>query len=140
MPRFFFLCLLTAAMLPAQSVTVTSAVTTREPVPNNSCAVPPSESRFLATDSAVWVVFSYSGGQAGDNGYVEWFDPAGSLYTTNSFQQTSTGGSYIAMRTISESTGIRRRPHRAIGAYACAGITPRRSAGRSPSQRPLPRR
>jgi hypothetical protein len=71
---------------------LTSAVTTRVPVPGNNCAVPPTETNFLTTDNRVWIVFSYTGGSAGDTDFVEWFDPSGNLYVTSTFQQAVSGG------------------------------------------------
>ncbi len=63
-------------------------------MPNNACPQPPSDTNFLTTDDKVWVVFTYTGGNAGDTGYVEWFDPSGNVYITNTIQQTANGGSY----------------------------------------------
>jgi uncharacterized protein (TIGR03437 family) len=63
--------------------------------------MPPTETQFLTTDSAAWVVFTYSGGQAGDNAYVDWFDPTGALYRTYNFTQSSSGGSYCYAYYIS---------------------------------------
>ncbi len=81
--------------LSAQApIQITSAVTARTPNPSNFCAAPPSETNYLTTDNAVWIMFTYSGGTAGDKGYVEWFDPNGNLYTTYTLQQSSTGGGY----------------------------------------------
>jgi uncharacterized protein (TIGR03437 family) len=97
-----FCVLLAAAIsLRAQTAQVTAAVTARQPIPNNFCIMPPTETQFLTTDSAAWVVFTYSGGQAGDNAYVDWFDPTGALYRTYNFTQTSSGGNYCYAYYIS---------------------------------------
>ena len=67
MPRLYlpnwimlFLLLGAAASLTAQDVRVTNAVTARQPIPNNNCTMPPSEDRFLTTDSAVWIVNTWT--------------------------------------------------------------------------------
>ena len=96
-----FCFLSTAASLAAQGVQITGAVTARQPIPNDYCTMPPSEDRFLTTDSAVWVVLHYSGGQAGDKATVDWFDPTGTLYRTYSFTQSSSGGNYCYAYYIS---------------------------------------
>src|SRR5450631_1143884 len=81
--------------LSAQSsIQITSAVTTRLPIPGNFCITPPAETSFLTTDNSISIVFAYSGGLAGDMGYVEWFDPSGTLYTTSTLQQTVGGGTH----------------------------------------------
>ena len=83
------------SQLSAQSsIQVSSAVTARLPIPGNACTAPPAETNFLTTDNQVWVVFSYTGGAAGDTGYLEWFDPNGKLYVTSTLQQTVSGGTH----------------------------------------------
>ena len=97
-PLIVFLIALAAAFpLRSQStIQITSAITTRLPVPGDFCTAPPLETSFLTTDTRVWVVYAYTGGSAGDIGYTEWFDPNGNLYTTSTLQQTSTGGSHCS--------------------------------------------
>ncbi len=73
---------------------MTSAVTARLPIPGDACTAPPTETNFLTTDNQVWVVFSYTGGAAGDMGYLEWFDPNGNLFVTETLSQDSAGGTY----------------------------------------------
>src|ERR1039457_5121598 len=82
------------------SIQVTSAVTTRLPIPGNSCTAPPAETNFLTTDNRVFLVFSYTGGASGDSGFVEWFDPNGSLYFTSNVQQASLGGAVCGFNYI----------------------------------------
>ena len=96
-----FLLLGAAASLTAQDVRITNAVTARQPIPNNYCVMPPSEDHFLTTDSAVWVVSTWTGGQAGNTVYWEWFDPTGAIYRTNSFTQPTSGGNWCFSYYIS---------------------------------------
>ena len=78
---FCALCLLIPPLVQAQngslSINVRSHVTTRVPVPNDACTVPQSNSSFLTTDPRVWVVFSYTGGNSGDSGQLEFLSPGG---------------------------------------------------------------
>lgn len=49
---------------------------------------------YAPTEEAVWFVFSYSGGEAGGRGAVEWITPNGSVYRANRFSNTQSGGNY----------------------------------------------
>jgi hypothetical protein len=77
--------------------TVTAAVTAPAPPPpagSGYCpTVPANQSGFLTTDSQAWFVFTYTGGSTGDNYVIQWINPSGTLYTSNAFTQTTTGGS-----------------------------------------------
>ena len=72
--------------------TITGAVVSNS---TGSCFILPSaRSSFRATDAIVWFDFSYDGGYTGDNWSIEWFEPNGSLYVTDTFTQAGTGGSW----------------------------------------------
>ena len=93
----FFLLIASLAPAPVAAqygIQVTSHVTARTPIPGNYCIAPPAESNFLTTDTSVWIMFTYTGGQAGDQGAVEWLDPSGKVYFTSNITQTGNGGSY----------------------------------------------
>jgi len=73
---------------------VTAFATAPAPAGAGYCpAVPGGQASFLTTDSQVWSVFTYNGGTAGDAYAVQWVNPSGAVYLTNSFTQTITGGS-----------------------------------------------
>ncbi|HLY18324.1 MAG TPA: choice-of-anchor tandem repeat GloVer-containing protein [Bryobacteraceae bacterium] len=71
-----------------QGPTTTFAVTnemTAGSVPEDSsgnltCAVPIAQNVFQPTDPAVWVWFSFNGGQTGDVLTVSWIKPSGAVY------------------------------------------------------------
>ena len=116
-----FLLLGAAASLTAQDVRITNAVTARQPIPNNNCTMPPSEDRFLTTDSAVWVVNTWTGGQAGNTIYWEWFDPTGAIYRTNSFTQPTSGGNWCGSYYISIYGYASGQPGQLAGTNALEG-------------------
>jgi len=84
------------------SIQVTNGVTAHS-VPSGPCSLPPASSHFVTSDDKAWVVFTYNGGLAGDQGFVDWFDPSGSLYLTNNFTQQGSGGGYCYEYFISIS-------------------------------------
>src|ERR1700722_13841003 len=63
---------------------LTTAVTAGSGVCPN---IPPSQTSFISTNSQVWVDFTYNGGSAGDKYAVEWVEPNGTVYTTDTYSQ-----------------------------------------------------
>lgn len=55
--------------------------------PNTSAA----KTTFLPTDSAVWFDVEYNGESAGDAFNIQWVEPNGTVYTTDSYTQAGTG-------------------------------------------------
>ncbi len=72
-------------------------VTASETASTGICpGLPPPQAAFLSSASAVWFDFTYSGGNAGDQFQIQWFEPNGNLYSagTSTYTQSGTGGSY----------------------------------------------
>jgi uncharacterized protein (TIGR03437 family) len=106
-PRWLFnpvSCILPLALLilcigvpNAQATTpdVTASQTAGTGFEPGACPIlPPAQNTFLTTENQVWFNFLYNGGNAGDQYQIQWFEPNGTLYTTDSFTQSSAGGSY----------------------------------------------
>jgi len=57
-------------------------------------SLPAAQTSFATTATAVYTVFTYTGGNAGDTFEVEFIEPNGTVYKTDNFTQAGKGGTY----------------------------------------------
>jgi hypothetical protein len=91
-------CLAAMVVILTAPVQASSPVFTAvETAASGTCpAIPAAKTSFLGTDAQVWLDYAYTGGNAGDIYLVQWIEPNGNVYVTNSSTQTAAGGSYCS--------------------------------------------
>jgi uncharacterized protein (TIGR03437 family) len=103
-PRIRFAALLLVCgwcTLPAQtlSINLTGAVVSGQAL--DGCALPAAQTNFATTGYQVWVNFTYVGALATDIGTLDWLDPSGNIYDSETIKQGVDGygclGYFIAI-------------------------------------------
>jgi hypothetical protein len=98
MPRFLLnavMCFLPLTVCAEVASAANPVVTAATTAASGTCpSIPVTQTIYLASQSQVWFDFTYTRGNAGDQYQIQWVEPNGTVYTTDSFTQTGTGGSY----------------------------------------------
>jgi uncharacterized protein (TIGR03437 family) len=93
--KLFFVILAGLMAAPALLAQNTAQIVNMETAASGGCTnLPAVQNTFVTTNTAAWVVFTYSGGNDGDNFAVEFIEPSGTVYKTEKFTQTVNGGSH----------------------------------------------
>jgi hypothetical protein len=100
-PRLLFVaaaCVLPSAVFTqvasaqGNAPVIVAAVTAATGPTGNCSTVAPAQTTFPPSAPTAWFDFVYTGGNAGDQFQIQWFQPNGNQYANYKFTQPSTGG------------------------------------------------